>query len=203
MGGKVSSYRNKSFNWTKQRKKRAVLFTKFLRVLLYTRNHDIIPNSILFEDIPFPTSIENWSMQEYNIWSSLINLLDIRSKNRAVNKVELNGKNYVEMGFVNGIYDDDGFNILIDYLRNDDYYWKKSQNILEENIQENFIVPRRSLSPISFHSDYSLEALDIFDDYDQSDIIPFEKVKELLIKFQLQKDKFGLSRKVKKNKSSS
>lgn len=201
MGGKVSSYKNKSFNWqTRQRKKRSALFTKFLSVLLYTKNHDLIPNSILLDDIPFPTSAENWSPQEYNIWSSLLNVLEVRSHHRTINKVELNGKNYIELTFINEMYDS-GLNILIDYLRNDDYYWKKSQSILEDNTQKKFIVPKRPLSPMSIYSDYSLDVLDIFDDVN-NDVIPFEKVEELLIKFQLQKDKFGLFRK-EKNKSAS
>ncbi|GBC09106.1 hypothetical protein RclHR1_08600004 [Rhizophagus clarus] len=199
MGGKVSSYKNKSFNWqTRQRKKRSALFTKFLSVLLYTKNHDLIPNSILLDDIPFPTNAVNWSPQEYNIWSSLLNVLEIRSHNRTINKVELNGKNYIELTFINEIYDV-GLNILIDYLRNDEYYWKKSQSILEDNIQEKFIVPKRPLSPMSVYSDCSvdvLDNLDIFDDVN-NDVIPFEKVEELLIKFQLQKDKYGLFKKEK------
>ncbi|CAG8551224.1 19016_t:CDS:2 [Rhizophagus irregularis] len=127
MGGKVSSYKNKSFNWTRQRKKRSALFTRFLSVLLYTKNHDLIPNSILLDDIPFPT---------------------------------------------------------------------------RENFQSNFIIPRRPLSPVSFYSDYSLDIydnLDILDDIN-NDIISFEKVDELLIRFQLQKDKFGMFSKGK-NKS--
>jgi hypothetical protein len=198
MGGKVSSYKNKSFNWTRQRKKRSALFTKFLSVLLYTKNHDLIPNSILLDDIPFPTSTENWSAQEYNIWSSLLNVLEIRSNYGKINKVELDGKNYVELKFVNEIYDG-GLDILIDYLRSDDYYWKKSQNILGDNIQKSFIVPRRPLSPISCYSDYSIDNLNTFDDID-NDIIPFEKVEELLIKFKLQKDKYGMISKGK-NKS--
>ncbi|CAB4388220.1 hypothetical protein RhiirA5_358781 [Rhizophagus irregularis] len=201
MGGKVSSYKNKSFNWTRQRKKRSALFTRFLSVLLYTKNHDLIPNSILLDDIPFPTSTENWTAREYNIWSSLLNVLEIRSNYGKINKVELNGKNYIELKFVNEIYDG-GLNTLIDYLRNDDYYWKKSQNVLGENFQSNFIIPRRPLSPVSFYSDYSLDIydnLDILDDIN-NDIISFEKVDELLIRFQLQKDKFGMFSKGK-NKS--
>ena len=76
MGGKFSTYKHKSFHWTKPRKKRSALFTRFLSVLLYTRSYDLFPNSILFiEDIPFPTDTDNWSMQEYNIWSSLLNVL--------------------------------------------------------------------------------------------------------------------------------
>jgi hypothetical protein len=86
------------------------------------------------------------------------------------------------MKFINEIYDV-GFNTLIDSLRNDAYYWKKSQSILEQGI-----ITRRSLSPVSFYSDYSLDILDNVCDI----AAPFEKVEELLIKFQLQKEKYGI-----------
>ncbi|RIA93150.1 hypothetical protein C1645_763157 [Glomus cerebriforme] len=194
MGGKFSSHKNKSFHWSKPHKKRSALFTKFLTVLLYTRNHDLIPNSILLEDIPFPTNNENWSVNEYNIWFSLLKLLEIRSKERTINKIEINGKNYVEMSFINNFYDDEGFNNLIEHLRNDDYYWKKSQNILEGIIQENIVVPKRSLSPTSFCSDYTLDGIT----YDDGDVIDDIKIEQLLIKFQLYKDKYGLISKEKK-----
>ena len=165
MGGKFSTYKHKSFHWTKPRKKRSALFTRFLSVLLYTRSYDLFPNSILLEDILFPTDTDNWSMQEYNIWSSLLNVLEIRSSNSSINRIELQGKNYVEMKFINEIYDV-GFNMLIDCLRNDVYYWKKSQNISEQSI-----ITKRSLSPVSFYSDYSLDVLNEVGDT----AAPFEK----------------------------
>ena len=100
MGARFSS--NKSFNWSNSRKKRSVLFTKFLYVLLYTRSHDLIPNSILLEDIPFPTNRYNWSLREYNIWSSLLEVFKIRSNfENSICKVEIHGKKYVEMKFIN------------------------------------------------------------------------------------------------------
>src|SRR6266542_7150124 len=210
MGGKITStYKNNKHNpfcWKKSRKQRSSLFAKFLNLLLYTKNHDLIPHSILLEEIPFPTDTDNWSMQEYHIWSSSLELLNIRSNYGCVNKVKLNEKVYIEMKFLNDMYDV-GFSLLIDHLRSDYYYWKYSQDILDENIQDDSITTKRSFSPVSSNSD-DHSTISTISSYVESyhlfslsppkkrfgDKVPFEKVEELLINVQL---KYGTIRKKK------
>ena len=62
---------------------------------------------------------------------------------------------------------------------------------------EQSIITKRSLSPVSFYSDYSLDVLNEVGDT----AAPFEKVEKLLIKFQLHKEKYGIVRKGKNKKT--
>ncbi|CAG8467845.1 7440_t:CDS:2 [Funneliformis mosseae] len=197
MGGKFSS------NWTKSRKQRSALFAKFLNILLYTKYIDLVPHSILLEDILFPTKMDNWSEQEYNIWSLLLNLLEERTSKGYINKVKLYEKTYLEMKFVNELYDE-SFKDLIDCLNNDYYYWKNSLKILAKNVQDDL---KRSL-PSSSNSDDSDVHSTISSSVDIpllppkkqfGDLVPFEKVEELLKKVQLQ---FGIIYKTKGYKAS-
>ncbi|CAI2175360.1 18577_t:CDS:1 [Funneliformis geosporum] len=189
MGGKVSS--TNSYNWTKSRKQRSALFAKFLNIILYTKYIDLVPHSILLEDILFPTKTDNWSEQEYNIWSLLLNLLEERTSLGYINKVKIYEKTYLEMKFVNEIYDE-SFKDLIECLNNDYYYWKSSLKILAKNVQDDL---KRSLPPSSKSDDSddvhstnssSVEITLSPPKKQFGDIVPFEQVEELLNKVQLQ-----------------
>ncbi|CAI2170524.1 17465_t:CDS:1 [Funneliformis geosporum] len=187
MGGKVSS--TNSYNWTKSRKQRSALFAKFLNIILYTKYIDLVPHSILLEDFLFPTKTDNWSEQEYNIWSLLLNLLEKRTSLGYINKVKIYEKTYLEMKFVNEIYDE-SFKDLIECLKNDYYYWKSSLKVLAKNVQDDL---KKSLPPSNsddsdVHStnSSSIEITLLPPKKQFGDTFPFEKVEELLNKVQLQ-----------------